>query len=492
MRGLSALVLCLTVASAAAQDMGAALLGAMPAVAAAIMPSPAAQTGGDWVQGILTFRGRPDRSGHATGRLPRNPQVLWRTGPYCGQSSDQSGTRQWCGTGWTGQPAIRPLPGGRAEVIFGAYDHRLHFLDAATGTAIRAPFKTGDIIKGSVTLDPTGLPLLYTGSRDNFLRILRLDDAEAVEVWRLDGNAPDAVWNNDWDSSPLILGDWMFQGGENSWFYVVRLNRGRDAAGRVIVAPALVNRIAGFTPALFAAIGDRMVSIETSAMASGGAVWFANSGGLVQGYRIADLIAGRPRADALVMEWQAGDDVDATLVGGPDGAIYVSVEDERPPSPAKALTGHLARLDPSRPENPLDWSVTFPGTYSGDGGLWATPALHAGHLYVPTHAGGLYTIEAATGRITSEIAMPAHGWSSPVVVGTELLVGTCDGELVAFSLAIPATPREVWRFRPPGAGCWESTPAVWDGVIYVGNRDGHVYAIGQGAAEGGMVDVALQ
>ncbi|MCA0921168.1 PQQ-binding-like beta-propeller repeat protein [Pseudooceanicola nanhaiensis] len=469
--------------AAQAQDVTLALFRPALPLSLAIGHPPA--------PGILTFRGRPDRAGHATGSLPRAPRVLWRAGPYCGPSTDQHGTRTWCGTGWTGQPAIRPRPDGRVEVIFGAYDHAVHFLDGATGMPVRAAFRTGDIVKGSVSLDPEGLPLLYTGSRDDYLRVLRLGPERAEELWRLNGNAPDGIWNNDWDASPLILGDWMFQGGENGWFHVIRLNRHRDAQGRIAVTPELVNRIAGFTPALFAAVGDRAASIENSTMALNGTVWFANSAGLVQGHDIAALTQGRPRDETLVMEWRAGDDIDATLVGGPEGEVYIAVEDERRPSPDKALSGHLARLDPSRPDAPLVWSLTFEGSFGGDGGVWATPALHAGHLYVPTHAGGLYTVEAATGLVTDRRPAPAHGWSSAVVVGGQLLLGTCSGDMVAYSLADPARPKEVWRFHPPGAGCWESTPAVWDGVIYVGNRNGYVYAIGE-SAEAMLVDVGLQ
>ncbi len=481
----------MTAAPAVAQDVALALLHPQ-----ALRPLPDT-TADDWVPGILTFRGRPDRSGHATGTLPRHPTVLWRTGPYCGPSTDQRGTRQWCGTGWTGQPAIRPTGAGAAEVIFGAYDHAIHFLDSRSGADIRPPFATGDIIKGSVTLDPTGAPLLYAGSRDDFLRILRLDAEAATELWRLNGNAPDGIWNNDWDSSPLVLDDVLFEGGENGWFHAIRLNRGRDATGRPTVAPEMAARIPGFTAALFATVGDRMVSIENSPMASGGAVWFANSAGLVQGYDIAALLSGRDRDAALVLEWRAGDDVDATLVGGPEGEIYVAVEDERPASADKTATGHLARLNPGRPEAPLDWSLSFPGTYLGDGGLWATPALHRGYLYVQTHAGGLFTVEAASGRITQESSAATHGWPSPVVVAEQLLVAGCDGDLAAYSLADPAHPREIWRFRPPGAGCWESTPAVWDGVIYLGNRNGFFYAIGEGGAQwvrvgDGLADAALQ
>ena len=39
----------------------------------------------------------------------------------------------WCGGGWTGQPLVWERPDGVTEVIFGAYDKHIHFVDAATG-----------------------------------------------------------------------------------------------------------------------------------------------------------------------------------------------------------------------------------------------------------------------------------------------------------------------------------------------------------------------
>ncbi|MEO1688350.1 MAG: PQQ-binding-like beta-propeller repeat protein, partial [Pseudomonadota bacterium] len=461
------------IAAAAAQDLGPRVGPPAPFVPAAshgeAFPSAVAK-------GLLTFRGNPTRSWRAPHPLPARLETKWRRGPFCGPSTDGAGTRTWCGTGWTGQPVVRETAEA-TEIIFGAYDHQVHFLDARTGRDRRAPFRTGDIIKGSVSLDPSGAPLLFVGSRDNFLRILRLDADRAVELWRLAGATADGVWNNDWDGSPLVLGDHLFAGGENSWFHAVALNRGRDADGRASVRPEIVSRIPGFTPALFAAVGDRMASIESSPMALGGAVWFVNSAGLVQGYDMGRLIAGAGRQAALVLEHFAGDDADATLIGGPSGEIYVAVEDERAPSPAKRRTGQLARLDPARPDDPLVWGLTIPGRAEGVGGLWATPVLHRGHLHVPLQAGGLLTVEAATGRVTQRLPAPIHGWSSPVIVGDELLVATCAGDLRIYALDDPARPRERLRHRVPGAGCFESTPAVWRGRIYLGGRDGHVYAL---------------
>ncbi|MDF0603273.1 PQQ-binding-like beta-propeller repeat protein [Psychromarinibacter sp. C21-152] len=450
-------------------------------------PFPQAQA-----RGLLNFRGNPMRNWYGTGPLPRNPQVLWRVGTFCGPSSEGGETRTWCGTGWTGQPVIRAdtVP---PEVIFGAYDHSVHFLNAETGVDTRAPFPTGDIIKGSVTLDPTGAPILYFGSRDNHLRAIRLDDGEATELWRLSSITGDGIWNNDWDANPLVLGDVLLTGSENSWFYAVALNRGTDAQGRATVAPTVLNRIPGFTKELFSLVGDRMVSIESSPLVIGDRVYFANSGGLVQGYSIPKLLAGADRAAALTFEYHMGDDVDATLVADAEGFIYAAAENERRDNPAKRASGQLVKLNPAKPDAPRVWALALPGTIGGKGGLWATPALFAGHLYVPTHQGGLYAIDAATGRITWEHDFPEHTWSSPVVIDGELLAPDCSGTISRFSLSNPARPRLIWAWDVPGAGCWESTPAVWDGVIYMGNRNGYFYALGDDpAATKGLTLVELQ
>ena len=91
---------------------------------------------------------------------------------------------------------------------------------------VMADLPTGDIIKGSVTVDPDGFPLIYIGSRDNKMRIIAFDGTAPRELWSLDAEAVQpTLWNNDWDGSPLIVGDYMVEGGENSQFHVVKLNR---------------------------------------------------------------------------------------------------------------------------------------------------------------------------------------------------------------------------------------------------------------------------
>ena len=104
-------------------------------------------------------------------------QVAWRypDEAMCGNSPVGGEDKVWCGGGWTGQPLVWERPDGVTELIFGAYDKHIHFVDADTGEDTRPPFDMGDIIKGTVTLDPDGHPLLYAGSRDSRFRIIALD-----------------------------------------------------------------------------------------------------------------------------------------------------------------------------------------------------------------------------------------------------------------------------------------------------------------------------
>src|SRR5262245_26131196 len=173
---------------------------------------------GATVAGLLTFRGNPTRNYYGKGPVPRAPHVAWQYPDHtmCAESEDRGKTTKWCGNGWTGQPAVFERD-GRTLVAFGAYDRAVHLVDGATGADVVPPFVTGDIIKGSVTVDPDGYPLIYTGSRDNKLRILAFDRGELTELWSLDAYAVAPTrWNDDWDGSPLVLKDWLFQGGENS------------------------------------------------------------------------------------------------------------------------------------------------------------------------------------------------------------------------------------------------------------------------------------
>lgn len=437
---------------------------------------PAWTVGMPWgtTAGLTMFRGNPTRSWYGTGPLPSvAPEVLWRypDRAMCASSSVGGESKVWCGTGWTGQPVVWERPDGRTEIIFGAYDRAVHFVDAETGADLMPPFPTGDIIKGSVTLDPDGYPLLYFGSRDNKLRIVALDGDRARQLWALDAHAVAGIWNDDWDGNPVVVDDVLYEGGENGWFYAVKLDRAFGIDGKVAVQPQVVFQTRGWTSDLVAKVG-RNVSIESSVAVSGDRVYFTNSGGRVAGFDVSHVLEGKA---PLVFDYWVGDDVDASLVVDGEGMLYVAAEYERFTARSKEL-GQLIKLDPSRGDDAFVWGI--PVRAGNDvSGIWATPALGDGVLYVNTQPGDLIAVDAATGELVWSEEVGWHSWSSPAVVDGKLLDATCTGELRAYDLGDPRQPEPLWSLKAAG-GCIESTPAVWDGRIYVGSRDGYVRAYG--------------
>jgi hypothetical protein len=425
--------------------------------------------------GITTFRGNPTRSWYGTGPMPKAPQVLWSypaSGGLCGESNDGKGTQTWCGTGWNGQPSVWEY-NGRTWLAVGAYDYGVHFLDVATGRPTIPALKTGDLAKGTVTVDPDGFPLLYHGSRDNKFRVVAFDRDTPTVLWSLDAYAFGPVlWNDDWDGSPLVIDDYLFQGGENGRLFAIKLNRSLGPDGKVRVAPEVVWNAKGWDDEMLAVITDKQNSFESSVAISGNTLYAANSGGLVQGWDISGLKNGV--APTRVFRFWTGDDTDATIVVDDEGFLYVGSEWERRNERSRTV-GQFMKLDPRKPDNPLVWSIADQG--SAVAGIWATAALHRDMVYVPTDGGQLLGIDRATGAVRWRKSLAGPTWQSPVVVDDVLVQGDCSGMLRGYDVRdTRIDPPLLWSLNI--GGCIESTPAVWNGRIYVGTRAGRIHAVG--------------
>ncbi len=436
--------------------------------------------------GLTTFRGNATRDYYGEGPVPSHPVVRWRypkTGGLCSTSHDLFGTRVWCGTGWTGQPNVIQHPGGSIEVREGAYDGHYHFINGLTGAQYRPDLVTGDLAKGSATSDADGYPLYYGGSRDNYLRVVALDRPKPTVLWEFNSRSqPGMVWNDDWDGAPLQIGDYLLEGGENSWFYVIHLHRHYDASGKVQVAPQIVMRVPGWDAELRRTVTDQDISIENSVAfdASRGVVYFSNSAGLVQGWDISDLLKGGTHYSRVFRFWD-GDDTDATIVITPQGHLIVGRKMEenvpRPESfPRDHQIGDVMELDPTKPNDPVVWSVQL-GGFEPDGGILGTPAYAKGIVYATFTEGGVAAIDEATGTLLWKKDLPRPTWSSPVPVDDRLIVADGAGYLNCFDISNPRnSPRLVWRLQL-SKSVIESTPAVWHGWIYVGSRDGGIYGV---------------
>src|SRR5207302_3411202 len=132
------------------------------------------------------------------------------------------------------------------------------------------------LAKGSASSDANGYPLYYAGSRDNHFRVVALDRPTPTVLWSVnaDTSVPNPVWNNDWDGAALQLGDYLLEGGENSWFYVIRLHRHYDAKHLVQVDPKIVMLVPGFDQQQLRSLGDNDVSIENSVASGTGVASF--------------------------------------------------------------------------------------------------------------------------------------------------------------------------------------------------------------------------
>lgn len=436
------------------------------------------------VQGLLTFRGNPSRSYYGAGPVPSAPQVAYKfpsDAPMCRRSVNLGQTKVWCGMGWTGQPTIVERPEGAATrtwAIFGGYDGHIHFVDALTGQRLLPDVETGDIIKGTPTIDPEGYPLVYTGSRDNFLRVIAFDRPGQAEVlWQLDSESvKPVIWNDDWDSSPIILGDYMVVGSESGRFWVVKLNRSTDAAGLVQVAPQVVFTTEAWDQEVLNLNGDKVASVESSVAVYENTVYFGTSAGLIWGYDLSGVQDGQ--APTRVFRFWTGGDNDATVVVDDEGYLYVGGQFDRNLQRARDV-GQMTKLDPRRPDDPVVWKLDEQVSLAG--GVYGTPGIAGNVLYFGTNSGRLVGVDRTTGAVLWEKRIPGPVWGSPVVVDDTLLIGDCQGSLHAYDVSNPLVdPPARWVIEL--GGCIEATPAVWDGRIYIGTRAGHLFALADPAA----------
>jgi outer membrane protein assembly factor BamB len=131
-------------------------------------------------------------------------------------------------------------------------------------------------------------------------------------------------------------------------------------------------------------------------------------------------------------------------------------------------------------ELPLPW-----GHESGDHFL-SSPAFVDGMIVVGAGDGGIYALDAATGRRKWRAQTEGRVRASPAVANGRVYAGSYDGRVYCYDLTSGALR---WRYETQGvtlkSGSYgfdrrsiQSSPAVDNGVVYVGARDGFLYAIG--------------
>ncbi len=447
------------------------------------------------IEGVTTFRGTNYRDGGAYGEIPENPRALFVAWQKRIGSLDT-----WSGVGWTGQASVVRWPadlraqmninrakknkGSLTEVLYATLDGHIYFLDLEDGQETRGAINIGAPIKGSLTVDPRGVPLLYCGQG-----IYEFENGKRVQcgtrIWSLIDqqqlyflNGSDSKAHRRWfafDCSPLVDGptDTMITAGENGVLYKVKLNTWQGAGLAVSVDPTV-------TRYTYQQKVDGKLGTENSVAVYNSYAYFANNTGIIQ---CVDL-----NAMELIWSYADGDDTDASLVIEPEAdgqvALYaVNEVDKRGSRGASqmiklnALTGEVL------------WSVDSDPIYQNDengGGGFATPAVGKGsleglvyfHICRTEHTHGmLYALDKRTGETAWAKSLNRYGWSSPTCLYAPsgkgyVLVGSSDGTL---RLLDGLTGEDVASVQLNGN--IEGTPAVFDDMIVVGTRGSVIYGI---------------
>ncbi len=221
-----------------------------------------------------------------------------------------------------------------------------------------------------------------------------------------------------------------------------------DTGGPIVASPAIANGVAyitslsGFVYAIDQQSGvekwkfkSRMPVASSPAIADG-TVYFVSSTGA-----LAALVAdtGQPK-------W------------------VLAVESERR-FEAKGLHGY----GPSGQTIADAWDV-----------FTSSPVVAGGKVFFGSGDGNVYAADAATGVLQWKFPTGDVVHASPAVAGHTVFIGSWDGRFYAIDAD---TGQERWHFQAgvdPGTHNqqgFQSSAAVADGSVYVGCRDGHVYAL---------------
>ena len=116
-------------------------------------------------------------------------------------------------------------------------------------------------------------------------------------------------------------------------------------------------------------------------------------------------------------------------------------------------------------------------SFATGGPVQSSPAVADGVVYIGSADGNVYALSAATGATVWSFPTGNEVVSSPAIADRVVYIGSNDNNVYALSAA---TGAKAWSF--PTGGPVVSSPAVADGVVYVGSGDGNVYAL---SADGG-------
>lgn len=446
------------------------------------------------LEGITTFRGNNFRNIAAYGVSSisnKELNVKWKT---------TTSFSSWGGgAGWTGQPSIIKWDNevkssmninnnykekdDFTEVIYASLDGRIYFLDLESGEKSRDTINVGNPIKGSLSIDSRGIPMLYVGEG------IDENDTTGFNIYSLiDGSSLyeisgyDEIAYRGWpafDSSALIYpeGDVVIEAGENGVLYIIKLNTNYDKENNSISINPETLKYRYYTGDSYGRLG-----IENSLVAYANLVYFADNNGDIQ---CIDL---RKMEPMWVIEGL--DDIDATItLEVEEGVPYLYVGDE---------VDHQGTIGIStiRKINGLTGEVVWKneftcesviGADATNGGVLATNVIGKNNLsdliifslarYSGFNRGAIIAMNKSTGQIVWEKEVDNYIWSSPVDFYDENGNGyiiQCDSAGNVF--LIDGKNGDILNKITLDANI-EASPAIFEDTIVIATRGGSIYGI---------------
>ena len=446
------------------------------------------------VQGVSTFRGNNYRDTAFYGELEITENKLSKV-----WTNTIGQTDNWTGIGWNGQPAIIKWDKqvqnqmnlydefknkeGFIEVIYGGLDSTIHFYDLETGTPSRPVITVPSSIKGSVTIDPRGYPLLYVGQGINAV------SGESVKMGYhifslIDGtellfiNGRDSYAYLGWgafDGNPIIdaNSDTMVLPGENGLIYIVKLNTNYDTKNGTISLTPKITR-------LKVATNGYAGGIENSIAVYSHYAYHMNNNGIIQCIDLNDL--------SVVWNNNMGDDCDSTIGLEEENnklVLYAGSEVDRQGTTAPA---YARKFDAFTGEVLWEYSCNCKYDSNVNGGVLSSPIIGKNSIsnmvifnfskVTTTMNGKMVALNKENGEVIWEKDMPYYSWSSPVAVYVKngdayIIFGNAHGQV----LLIDAKTGNTLYTLNTGGGNIEGSPAIYDNKIIIGTRGKRIYCI---------------
>ncbi len=439
-----------------------------------------------WNGAVLTFRGGPFRQNAAYGTVDvqeNKLEIAWST-PMGGISS-------YHGAGWTGQPAIvkwtkeirqimnineeKKAVTALKEVILASQDGKIYFLDLADGQPTRDPINVGYPLKGSVSIDPSGMPMLSVGqgiskignnTGDIGYFLFNLIDQKQLKF--INGRDRNAYGSNGaFDGTSLMdrNSDTMIIAGENGMLYTIHLNTKFDhIEAKLTIDPEIVSYKSKTSTQK-----DTQTGIEGSVAMYGSYVYFADAIGILQ---CVDVNTMKP-----VWAVDTDDNTDASIAldFDEDGtlALYTAntVKEQ-----GKNGISTIRRLNALTGEQEWTYTVKVEFDSNETGGVMASPVVgqqSIGNLVIFTVAktpegGQIIAFDKKTGHIAWQQPMSHFSWSSPVAVYNEageawIIQGDSNGLLQLLDGQTGAVMNGIQL-----EGAIIGSPAVYNDTLVVG------------------------